>query len=137
MSLDPLRFRGLIDFTEKLASGVFGYGVDTERGLYIPVVTAEKEGNGDVGRFLDSLPTDRRVVFPTVISSRLAGMLERRGFVSNTERAGPPYDEDVDIWERLPVRPDPLVENPRAQDVRETLARDGIWISDSMKENHD
>lgn len=48
--------------------------------LWVPLVIAEKPGNGDVGRYLDSLPGDRRVVFPNVISDVLIGMLKRRGF---------------------------------------------------------
>jgi hypothetical protein len=33
-----------------------------------------------VGRWLDTLPMDRKVVVPAVVSGRLAGMLARRGF---------------------------------------------------------
>jgi hypothetical protein len=84
-----------------LGPGVFGYSVETPDGLYIPVVQAQREGQGDVGRWLDSLPTDRRIVFASVFSPRLAGMLERRGwtFVSEFD---PRTGEDVPCWERGP-----------------------------------
>lgn len=82
-----------------LGVGVYGYSVETPDGLYIPVVQAQKEGNGDVGRWLDSLPTDRRIVFASVFSVRLAGMLERRGWTFIDE-----YDsrtgEYVPCWQR-------------------------------------
>lgn len=41
---------------------------------------AGTEGSGHVGRYLDTLPRDRLVVVPFVVSARLAGMLRRRGF---------------------------------------------------------
>lgn len=71
-----------------LAPGVRGYAIEGKDGpVYIPLVTAEKEGSGNVGRFLDSL--DPAVVwkFPSVISPRLRGMLERRGYQRKTETA--------------------------------------------------
>lgn len=86
---------------ERLADGVFGYCLETDRGLYVPWIMAEREGSGDVGRYLDSLPTDRRVVFPTILSARLAAMLGRRGFVATVEWAEE-YEEWVEIMERLP-----------------------------------
>lgn len=87
--------------TDALGPGVSGYSVDTEAGLYIPVVQASNPGNGDVGRWLDSLPKDRRIVFASVFSTRLVGMLERRGwtFIAEwDERSG----EHVPCWERGP-----------------------------------
>jgi hypothetical protein len=63
-----------------LAPGVRGYSVMVDGILHIPLVTAERDGSGDVGRFLDSIPKDQPVRFPTVMSARLAGMLMRRGF---------------------------------------------------------
>lgn len=91
----------LIDFDALLAPGVHGYAMeDAEGRLYIPVIEAVTEGNGDVGRFLDALPKDRTVRFPTVMSARLAGMLERRGFTLISED-----DHElgrIDIYERQP-----------------------------------
>jgi hypothetical protein len=65
-----------------LAPGVYGFTRDDPDGaLVIPMIAAEMPGSGDVGRYLDSLPNNRRVIVEAVISIRLAGMLERRGFV--------------------------------------------------------
>jgi len=85
---------------ERLASGVFGYTTETDGGLYVGWIAAEHEGSGDVGRYLDSLPHDRRVVFPTVLSSRLVGMLLRRGFTVGEE-----YAEELGEWVDLMERP--------------------------------
>lgn len=84
----------------EVATGVRAIVFDTPDGIYIPMIAADRPGNGDVARYLDALPTNRRVVFPTVISARLRGMLERRGFVPNVEWASE-LDAHVDIYERL------------------------------------
>jgi hypothetical protein len=44
------------------------------------VLAGEPRTPGDVGRWLDSLPRQHRVVVPAVVSARLYGMLQRRGF---------------------------------------------------------
>jgi hypothetical protein len=67
-------------FMEEIAPGVRGYTQEVDGELWVPVIHAERPGNGAVGRFLDRLPTDRTIVVPTVLSARLAGMLVRRGF---------------------------------------------------------
>lgn len=65
-----------------IAPGVYGWTRDLhDGGLEIPSIRAETEGNGDVGRYLDALQRDRKIVVPLVTNIRLAGMLERRGFV--------------------------------------------------------
>lgn len=88
------------DFVEEIGPDVMGYTVDlAERGLYVPLVEATNPGNGDVGRFIDSLPTDRRIVFPNVISAKLEGMLRRRGYHDDKE-----YSEDFAEWVHLLVR---------------------------------
>lgn len=84
-----------------VAPGVRAMVFDTPEGIYIPMIIADREGSGDVGRYLDSLPKDRRLVFPTVISARLRGMLERRGFRETTEWS-PEFQEHVEIHERRP-----------------------------------
>jgi hypothetical protein len=84
---------------DELAPGVFGYTVDSPNGLYVPLVIAKNPGNGDVGRYLDSLPTNRRVIVPDVLNPQLAGMLERRGFTL-TEEWSASFDEMVPIYER-------------------------------------
>lgn len=77
----------------QLAPGVRGYAILERWTIYIPLIYAEKEGSGDVGRFLDSLGS--RCVVPNVTSARLRGMLERRNFA-------PEYRGEVDIWRRKP-----------------------------------
>lgn len=62
----------------ELAPGVLGFAFMRDNEIHIPVVVAVTEGSGDVGRFLDSL--SERCVVVSVVSTRLAGMLERRGF---------------------------------------------------------
>lgn len=88
---------------EELAPGVWGYRCDTPEGIYFPVINAARPGSGDVARFLDSLPRDRRVVFPTVLSDRLRGMLERRGFEVSVEWSDE-FGADVEIMVRDLVR---------------------------------
>lgn len=85
----------------EIAPGVRGVVFDTGNGIYVPLVSAERPGSGDVAKWLDGLPRDRRVVFPNVISARLAEMLRKRGFVETTEFA-PEFGEHVDIMERAP-----------------------------------
>ena len=63
-----------------IAPGVRGYTFEDEKEVWIPLIFAVRKGNGDVGRYLDGLPRSKRIIVPTVTSSRLAGMLARRGF---------------------------------------------------------
>jgi hypothetical protein len=70
-----------------IAPGVYGWLFDMPNGIYIPVISATNPGSGDVGRFLDSLPKDRAIKFPTVMSPVLRGMLLRRGFLDVLEFA--------------------------------------------------
>jgi len=63
-----------------LAPGVRGYTLDVDGALWVPLIYAEDEGSGQVGDYLDSLPFNRTVVVPNILSGRLAGMLQRRGF---------------------------------------------------------
>ena len=66
--------------TIELAPGVQGFAFRSKDGnlIFIPMIAAEHEGNGDVGRFLDRLSA--RCVIMAVTSKRLEGMLERRGY---------------------------------------------------------
>lgn len=90
----PLSENGtLLKDLGKLAPGVLGYAVLHEGRIYIPVIKSAKEGNGDVGRFLDSLSP--RCVVANVTSSRLRGMLERRGWRETTEETP---DGPCDVW---------------------------------------
>ena len=72
-----------------LAPGVIGYAIEYEGEIWIPVIAAVREGSGDVGRFIDSLSP--RCVIPHVFSSRLMGMLARRGWI-------PEFRNDGTIW---------------------------------------
>lgn len=66
----------------KLAPGVYGWTRDLADGsLEIPSLRAEHEGDGSVGKYINSLPRDRKIIVPLVTNPRLAGMLDRRGFV--------------------------------------------------------
>ena len=63
----------------QLAPGVLG--VACRRDVFIlSAVLAVQPGLGDVGRYLDTLPTDMEVHVPNVTSPTLATMLHRRGF---------------------------------------------------------
>lgn len=84
---------------ELIAPGVAGYGVQTKEAIYFPVIEALHPGNGDVGRWLDSLPTDRTIRIPDVLNPKLRGMLERRGYVPVFEYAEE-FEEDVEVMER-------------------------------------
>jgi hypothetical protein len=64
----------------RLAPGVHGFTYRKGNEIYIPLIVADVEGSGDVGRFLDKLSS--RCVIESVTSARLRGMLVRRGFRS-------------------------------------------------------
>ena len=74
-----------------IAAGVRGYAVKHEAEIWIPLIIAEKEGSGEVGRFLDSLSPRCAVV--NVTSPRLEGMLKRRGWA-------PKWDGECDVWRK-------------------------------------
>lgn len=79
----------------ELAPGVIGYAIEHEGRVYIPLITAQREGSGDVGRFLDSLSP--RCCVPNVTSERLRGMLERRRWGLEFDETG---GDPVDVWVR-------------------------------------
>ena len=64
----------------EVAPGVEGVVKVFPNMIEIISIRAQSEGSGQVGEYLDSLPTDCRIVVPNVLNDRLAGMLERRGF---------------------------------------------------------
>jgi hypothetical protein len=82
-----------------IAPGVIGHTEERDGAHYILLLAAVDEGRGDVGRYLDLLPRDRRIVVPNVLNDILAGMLKRRGFKLRTE-----IDDEgpIAIWERRP-----------------------------------
>jgi hypothetical protein len=81
------------DFFYPLAPGVRGWAVERDGEIFIEQLKAEVEGNGDVGRFLDSLPEN--CVIWNVVSDRLEGMLRRRGW-----RPQVPRGKIIELWQR-------------------------------------
>jgi hypothetical protein len=69
--------------TRALSPGVIGAGYSPEPGVFIlEMIEASQQGNGNVGRYVGELQSRyHTILVPAVISPRLAGMLERRGFV--------------------------------------------------------
>lgn len=86
---------------EELGPGVLGYShrSDPTGCIYFSVIEAVSEGNGDVGRWLDSLPTDETYRIPMVINPRLQGMLRRRGWATSYEWFEH-ANEHVHVYER-------------------------------------
>jgi hypothetical protein len=77
ISTHPFPLRAT-DETTQLAPGVRGYTFKRGDFIFIPLIMAESEGSGDVGRFLDRLPSHCLIM--DVTSERLEGMLKRRGW---------------------------------------------------------
>ena len=75
-----------------LAPGVMGTAFEEGGLILIPLIVAEKPGNGNVGRFLDRLSSRCRII--SVTSDRLAAMLYRRQWVCSK------HEEYGDIWKR-------------------------------------
>jgi hypothetical protein len=77
----------------QLGPGVIGWAFKDGERVVIPLLAAQREGAGDVGRFLDSLSP--RCCIVGVMNDRLRGMLIRRNWRVSAE----PYDgEIVDTW---------------------------------------
>ena len=76
----------------QLAPGVKGFAFEQDGHIIIPLIVAEREGSGDVGRFLDRLSQRCRIVCCT--SRRLEAMLRRRGWKMQPDK------EYEDIWMR-------------------------------------
>src|SRR5205809_1259994 len=84
---EPLSFE-----MPEIYPGVRGYAVEHADEIWIPMI--EGDGHGDVGKFLDALSP--RCVIVNVVSRKLRGMLERRGW-----KCTPAWDEhegDLDTW---------------------------------------
>ena len=72
-----------------IGPGVRGLAIDRgNKGTWIGLVIADKPGNGDVSRWLDSLEQDKMFVFPNVINPKLRSMLERREFFETEDDDG-------------------------------------------------
>lgn len=87
----------------ELAPGVTGYAVEEKGLIYIPIINAINEGSGEVGAFIDSLSPRCRI--PAVISTRLMGMLERRGWESY-EQWDDLFEEYIQVWKQKEQRDD-------------------------------
>lgn len=83
----PMRVVGL---------GVLGVVHHHGDAIVVSNLEAVEEGSGHVGHWLDCLPRNRIICFAEVLSSRLAGMLERRGFHRSEHPQWP------DDWFRWP-----------------------------------
>ncbi len=87
---------------DRLAPGVYGYTVEENGALYIPVIEAQFPGQGDVARYFDSLPADKTIRVPCVISPILEDMLKRRGYTV-VEEWSALWGEHVDVYERAAI----------------------------------
>ncbi|PLS19197.1 hypothetical protein CVD28_01960 [Bacillus sp. M6-12] len=88
---------------KRLAPGIKGHLIDTgHKGVYIPTLFSEKQGNGTAGAYIDSLKEAyAQIRFPNVLSPILQGMLKRRGFYLKREYV--PIlktHADVYVWRR-------------------------------------
>jgi hypothetical protein len=81
-----------LETLDALGQGVKGYAIEVDGYAYIPLIEADREGSGDVGRWLDALPPKVRIT--NCISIRLWGMLERRGWSAHIE-------DGCDVWEKI------------------------------------
>jgi len=70
----------------RLYRGITGYTIEKGREIIIPVIHSHIEGKGYAGQYIDSLKEKYDIItFPNVLNSKLAGMLERRGFQFSVE----------------------------------------------------
>ena len=85
-------------FDAALTSKIHGYAVESNGKILIPLIESLEPGQGNVGRFLDSLSP--RCEIPTVMNAKLRGMLERRGWTVRIE--------DDPQWGRVEIFCHPL-----------------------------
>lgn len=111
----------------RLAEGVRGFAFDTVNGIYITAIHADKIGSRHVSKFLDSLPRDKRIVFPVVVSPRLRAMLIRRGYVERWE-IGEPYQDDIPVMERRADTEKPLATGARYYDREGNPLEPEAWV---------
>lgn len=67
-----------------LGPGVIGYAIQVGDEIFIPMIEALKQGDGRVGKWLDTL--SNRCVIVNCTSERLRGMLERRGWICDMRK---------------------------------------------------
>jgi hypothetical protein len=84
---------------EELSPGLWGYTMEHGGALYIPLVIADKPGNGALRTYLDHLEATetRPIKFPNVINHGLAKYLARRGYRPTQEWAEA-FGEHVIVW---------------------------------------
>lgn len=63
-----------------IGPSVHGEIVERADAVFLNIIVAQHPGRGDGGRFLDSLPRDKRIIVTCVLSEVLIGMLQRRGY---------------------------------------------------------
>jgi hypothetical protein len=76
-------FKYIFGDLPEIFPGVFGAIVERGNYIFINVIWSATENKGNVGRYLDSLPKDKIIIFPSVVSKKLEGMLLRRGYINN------------------------------------------------------
>lgn len=64
----------------EIAPEVHGVVFEIDRRLYVSFLFSLQPGSGFVTKYLDTLPKDKTVIFPEVMSPVLEGALRRRGF---------------------------------------------------------
>lgn len=80
-----------------LGPGVIGRAFHRKDGLtYIQFIEAEHPSSGDVGRFLDRLSPECRIV--CVVNDQLRAMLKRRNW--RLEHTEIEKGEEMDVWTR-------------------------------------
>ncbi len=79
----------------ELFPGVRGYAIESDGKIYIPIVKAVKEGNGDVSKFLDAC--SQRCTFPNIVSGKFKAMLARHGYIETHEWDWK-FEQWVDVW---------------------------------------
>jgi hypothetical protein len=79
--LDAVILAGMRSKATPVAEGVLAHVIVRRKWTEVRAVIADTPRRpGAVGAWLDTLPADRKVVVPAVLSRRLAEMLARRGF---------------------------------------------------------
>lgn len=69
-----------------------------EQGVYVPIVISKQPNQGNIGRFIDHLLEEYKLVkFPNVCNPKLQQMLMSRGFKPTHEYAEV-YEEYVKVW---------------------------------------
>lgn len=100
MTQAPYRTGPDADLVDRIGEASGGYAIeDGDGAIYIPIVMMDERGKGNCSRFLDSLPTNRTIKFPNVISAQLRGALERRGYREIHEWAVE-FEDWVPVWVR-------------------------------------